>query len=334
MSQINVNTIKNKSGAVAPNFPAGAVVTGVVTATTFKGAFDGGGNQITGINASNISSGTIDTARVPTLNQNTTGTSGGLSGTPDITVQNITGVGATFSGNVSVGGTLTYEDVKNVDSIGIITARTSIKLDADGSASSNFLSIGADDDLKIFHESNVDKVQSSGSGLHIRQINNGDLHIHAGADNASSNNRLVARAGGKAELYYGGNLKLSTETSGVNITGICTASGTIIDDKGNVRRIPQNNQSSAYTIVAADAGKHINISTGGVTFAANEFIAGDAVTIINNSSSNQTITCGAVTMYLAGDTSTKNSLTLAGRGMASFICMGGNVFYGSGGGLS
>ena len=33
---------------------------------------------------------------------------------------NVTGV-ATFSGNVSVGGTLTYEDVTNVDSVGIIT---------------------------------------------------------------------------------------------------------------------------------------------------------------------------------------------------------------------
>ena len=81
-------------------------------------------------------------------------------------------------------------------------------------------------------------------------------------------------------------------------------------------------------------GKHINISTGGVTFAANLFIAGDAVTIINNSSSNQTITCGAVTMYLAGETSTTNTMTLGGRGVATFICVGGNVFYGSGGGLS
>ena len=38
------------------------------------------------------SSGTVAAARVTTLNQNTTGTAGGLSGTPDITVNNITGV--------------------------------------------------------------------------------------------------------------------------------------------------------------------------------------------------------------------------------------------------
>ena len=39
---------------------------------------------------------------------------------------NITGTAATFTGNVSIAGTLTYEDVTNVDSIGVITARSGI----------------------------------------------------------------------------------------------------------------------------------------------------------------------------------------------------------------
>ena len=45
---------------------------------------------------------------------------------------NVTGVAATFTGNVSIGGTLTYEDVTNIDSVGIITARTGIKVLAGG----------------------------------------------------------------------------------------------------------------------------------------------------------------------------------------------------------
>ena len=45
---------------------------------------------------------------------------------------NITGVAATFTGNVSVGGVLTYEDVTNIDSVGLITARTGIKVLAGG----------------------------------------------------------------------------------------------------------------------------------------------------------------------------------------------------------
>ena len=135
---------------------------------------------------------------------------------------------ATVSGNLSVGGVLTYEDVTNIDSVGIITARSSIKLDADGSSSSNFLSIGADDDLKIFHQSNVDKIESSANGLHIRQINNGDLHIHAGANTGSSNNRFVARAAGAAELYHSGTKKLETRSNGITVTGYTYSDGVTI----------------------------------------------------------------------------------------------------------
>ena len=49
-----------------------------------------------------------------------------LISTDDISVQNISGVGATFTGNVNIEGVLTYEDVTNVDSIGIITARAGV----------------------------------------------------------------------------------------------------------------------------------------------------------------------------------------------------------------
>lgn len=47
----------------------------------------------------------------------------------DLTGNNIVGVvDITASGNVSVGGTLTYEDVTNIDSVGLITARTGINV--------------------------------------------------------------------------------------------------------------------------------------------------------------------------------------------------------------
>jgi hypothetical protein len=44
----------------------------------------------------------------------------------------IVGVAATFSGDVSIGGTLTYEDVTNIDSVGLITARSGINVTAGG----------------------------------------------------------------------------------------------------------------------------------------------------------------------------------------------------------
>ena len=62
--------------------------------------------------------------------------------------------------------------------------------------------------------------------------------------------------------------------------------------------------------------------------------AGDAVTIINDSGSDQTITQGgSVTIYNTADASTGNR-TLAGRGMATMWFASANVCYISGAGLS
>ena len=49
-----------------------------------------------------------------------------FQGDPNIDVGFITATGASFSGDVSIAGTITYEDVTNVDSIGLITARNGL----------------------------------------------------------------------------------------------------------------------------------------------------------------------------------------------------------------
>ena len=108
------------------------------------------------------------------------------------------------------------------------------------------------------------------------------------------------------------------------------------DDKGNLRSIPLNSKTSSYTLVASDAGKCIAITTGGVTVPDDVFNAngGDAVTIINNSGSDQTITQGSgVTLYNTADGSTGNR-TLAGRGMATLLFTAVDNAYISGSGLS
>jgi len=124
------------TGAADPNNTA-VLNVGIVTANNLFGS----GAGITAINASNISSGTLAAGRVATLNQDTTGTAAlaeGLTGTPnitvgnitassgDLTIRNITGVAATFT------GVLTYEDVTSVDSVGIVTARGGVELGAAG----------------------------------------------------------------------------------------------------------------------------------------------------------------------------------------------------------
>ena len=90
------------------------------TATTLETARNIGGVSFDG--SANIDLPGVNSAG----NQNTTGTSAGLTGTPSITVNAVNGATGTFSGNVTIGGVLTYEDVTNVDSIGIITARSGV----------------------------------------------------------------------------------------------------------------------------------------------------------------------------------------------------------------
>lgn len=98
--------------------------------------------------------------------------------------------------------------------------------------------------------------------------------------------------------------------------------------------IAQNSQTTGYTLVIGDVGRHISITTGGVTVPASVFSAGDVVSIYNNSASNQTITQGAsVTMYLAG-TATTGNRTLAQRGVATVLCVSSNTFVIFGSGLT
>jgi len=120
MSQINVNKIADKTGVGAPEFPYGIQVTGIVTATTLNQ------NVVGVVTASGGFSGA--------LTGNVTGDATGLSGSPNIVVGSVTGTTASFSGNVSVGGTLTYEDVTNIDSVGLVTARSGIKVTSGGAS--------------------------------------------------------------------------------------------------------------------------------------------------------------------------------------------------------
>lgn len=99
-------------------------------------------------------------------------------------------------------------------------------------------------------------------------------------------------------------------------------------------QIPQNPQTSAYTLTANDAGKHISITTGGVTIPQNIFNTGDAISVYNNSSSGQTISqAGGVTLRLAGSSATGNR-TLGQHGLCTILCVASNTFVVSGAGLS
>ena len=128
---------------------------GIITASKFVGPFDGTGGNFSGV---------------------VTATNGVFSG-------NISAVDGTFSGNVSIAGTLTYEDVTNIDSVGIITAREGIhipdykKLDFGGTAGSG--------DFEIRHTNGHSHIQNNTGHFFITQGTAASSHpliIHGGTE--------------------------------------------------------------------------------------------------------------------------------------------------------
>ena len=70
----------------------------------------------------------IEVVGVVTTGQFKSGTSNLHSTGIELTNLNVSGI-ATIGGNLSIGGTLTYQDVTNIDSVGLITARSGVHID-------------------------------------------------------------------------------------------------------------------------------------------------------------------------------------------------------------
>jgi hypothetical protein len=129
---------------------------------------------------------------------------------------------------------------------------------------------------------------------------------------------------------------LGTPTSG-NLSN-CTVDGT---DAVGFRNIPQNSQSAAYTLVLADAGKHIfhpssDANARTFTIPANSSVAypiGTAITFINMTSQVVTIAITTDTMYLSS-AGTTGSRTLAQYGSATALKVTSTVWIISGSGLT
>ena len=164
MSQLLVDDIVNKDDSGSPGFSKGAVVTGIVTATTLSGTtvetntisagaggtvtvntgagtgtprwhWQTGGHLIPLVNAAYDIGNAEQKVRHLFLSDNSIKFVDDSNNPRNLSVTaggnlkfdgGFEAANATFAGNVSVGGTLTYEDVNNIDSVGLITARNGI----------------------------------------------------------------------------------------------------------------------------------------------------------------------------------------------------------------
>ena len=169
----------------------------------------------------------------------------GLTGTPDITVRNITGVAATFT------GVLTYEDVTNVDSVGIVTARGGLEVGAAGVGGTvsalghvEFVGVttiglgltltdniqarfGDAGDLKIYHNGSHSYVDNATGSLFVKTDN--QIYFQ----DTGGNRYADFVDGGAVKLYYSNaaeNKKFETTETGTITTGISTADGFSVGD--------------------------------------------------------------------------------------------------------
>ena len=168
-----------------------------------------------------------------------------------------------------------------------------------------------------------DTVLGSSAGKTVR-LQAGTVSLPVLTPNGDPDTGLYFPAVNTVGIAAGGVSQVLIGVAGVALTLGATVDGQAIGYRG----LPQNAKTSSYVLVAADRGKHISITTGGVTVPAGVFSAtdGDTVVIFNASATPQTITQGAsATLRQAGTTNTGNR-TLAAWGLCTVLCVDTNVF--------
>ena len=257
MSKLQVDDIVNKGDNGPVGFSKGANVTGVATATHFSGNLTG-----TAVTATTLT-GTL------------TGTATGLSGTPDITVgtvmsgdialRNVTGTAATFSGDVNISGTLSYEDVTNIDSVGIITAQAGVRVLGAGVTVAGIATFHNGADFNAVLIENVNIVANKLSAVPNINLDDGMVHYYTTNETTTANPNVFSTVGINTELATGETISV-TVMSKPNNAGYFPRFS--IDDKltgittyWNGGSAPESASSSGV-----DANSYQIIKTGDGTF--------------------------------------------------------------------
>ena len=199
MSKVRSDNISNRADDGAPALVYGAEVpvgygitgagginiTGIATAASFVGNVTGNASGSSG-----SCSGNSATATVATNAQ-------GLTGTPDIAVRNITGVAATFT------GVLTYEDVTNIDSVGIVTARAGVRVLGAGVTVAGIATFHNGADFNAVLIENVNIVANKLSAVPNINLDNGMVHYYTTNETTTANPNVFSTVGINTELATG-----------------------------------------------------------------------------------------------------------------------------------
>ena len=262
------NAVDNIEFEVFDSFQVADAITSSGTDQVLSSNLDVQGNLTAVTHIGNVT-GTAATFTTITVNDQISG--------------NITGTAATFTGNVTIGGTLTYEDVTNIDSVGLVTARTGVRVTAGGlvvtAGVSTFtdnvilnanldlqdddkILLGSGDDLEIYHTGSHSFIVDSGVG---------SLYIRASAGNIQDQGNanqswLQFNSGAGVEAHFAGNKKFETTTNGVTVTG------TTISNQLNVSGV----STFSADISIADTIVHTGDPNTKIRFPAADTITAEA----------------------------------------------------------
>jgi len=296
MSKIQVNEIVNHFDNGAPDCPKGFTVSSGIS--TFTGAIDANGSldvdghtnldnvNISGVVTATSFVGNVTGNVIGNVTGNVTGNADsattattatnaqGLTGSPSISVASLNA-----SGNVTIGGTLTYDDVTNIDSVGIITTKAGIDIVGD-SKKLNFDS-GASGVFEIYRESsgnayiratNQLRIQS-GNRISFYNFSSGTdyLTLDTSGNTVTGNTNIIGNVGigtdnpGK-QLHISSStpaIRLTdTDTSGPITNDIESVSGDLFLDTGSVHRdVIISSVGRTNEIVRFTGGGNVGISS-------------------------------------------------------------------------
>ena len=228
---------------------------GVVTATSFDGTATFATSS--GISTEAVSAGIATFATsagiaTEAVSAGIATDARGLTGTPNITVGNVIGVAATFTGNVSIGGTLNYEDVSNIDVVGLITARSGIEFglagvggtitesgDAEfaGIVTATRVHVGVD--TGFFNEDLVVNGDARVTG--ILTVGSGSITLNPNTKQVTGIDEFIVGSGASISLapFLSQKGKFEIDYSTINLNGYGSLSGTY------------NRQSTSFYLITA-----------------------------------------------------------------------------------
>ena len=256
----------------------------------------------------------------------------------------------TISGNLTVSGTTTTVDTANTTISDKLLELGTGRTGAPAGDSGIIIERGDQNNAFIGYDESADKFTlgtTTATGA-----STGDLTITAGTivanlEGAVTGNASTANSAGACNVA---NTSTDATYYPIFVDNNGTAKNLFIDGAtgltfnpstntlgadvfvGRLENVIASSQSGGYTTVKADAGTIIRTSSN-VTIQNGIYVAGDIISIYNNSSSDITITQSSTTLRKVGTADTGN-ITLAQRGLMTVTCVSSNEFVCSGGGMS